>query len=329
MAQVRGITWQSNRDDFLKSEDITTLINQLRGFDNIDRDSLETIKNEMRDGGGLSDSALNLDGEAPLNRIAINLSDLIDASCDKIRELNSTIKSDGNTHRKDEADKYFNGDEGVRRRYNTILLKNFRDARDEYNANRNYTKEDPSTLDPNGKPITITYQYDEAVIVATDDTAPELVQIDDRSPYAAAVKEAFQAAKDFWDGYYIPAKELYDETSGLETGTSGSATTSTTTPTTSTTASTTTTRANSGSPSVGGAVGSALVLASPGLLALGTYGGVAAGMTASAAALATLPAAAIVALVGASIYAWDTYDIGDLIASGEWVSKNVPSERPI
>ena len=356
MAVVDEIDWEADTGEFLKSEDITTLINQLRGFDDIHRDSLETIKNEMHDGGGLSDSALNLDGEAPLNRIAIKVSKLIGDSCDAIRKLNSTIKSDGNTHRKGEAERYY---EKVEKE----LEKQKANLESAVSAYNNQTYESTETVDENEIPV--TKHYDPVIIEYDAGGSPYIVSIDNRNPESGNVKSAVETVRDR-NARFIKAKQLLEETSGLETGTSGSAPASTTA---TTHTSTTNTGSNLGGLATAGAA--AVVLGSYAHSLLGTHlASSASGLVAAApqaveaivepvaaaalpaapAAIAALPAApaaelATVAapaasatgiglLVGLGIYSvthlddFTVYDISDLTESGDWLTR-VPVERPI
>ena len=73
MASVGSITWQSEKDEFLKDSEVSDVVTSLEegGLNELEGEFSSKLKAEMKT--GLSLNSLNLDGRAPLNEVATEM----------------------------------------------------------------------------------------------------------------------------------------------------------------------------------------------------------------------------------------------------------------
>lgn len=236
MANVGEITWQTNRASFLKESDISELVSSMEKGDlnDIDGGFATPMTNEM--GAGLSLEALNIDGRAPLNEIALELSDRINTTIEDMAAIKQTAQGEGNKHRQDEANTYY---EKVIEEYQKTHFKKVEDAWKQYDGHRTYYVEDKNAIkekeyDSNGNAKTnykekiynachVNMSIDAEVSFSSE---PQEADPEDVKPGAAAhegyvnnLKGAVRSANDFYNNYVVPAKELKEECAGLDTST--------------------------------------------------------------------------------------------------------------
>ena len=107
MASVGSITWQSEKDEFLKDSEVSDVVTSLEegGLNELEGEFSSKLKAEMKT--GLSLNSLNLDGRAPLNEVATEMVARLNVTMADVTALKGIAQGEGNTHRKDEAEKWW------------------------------------------------------------------------------------------------------------------------------------------------------------------------------------------------------------------------------
>lgn len=117
------ISHTTEKSEFLKAEEIEGLKEKVtNSTKNFEDDVLVSLSNNM-ESSGLSVTAFNIDGRAPLNELGMEVHNDASKTIMDVEELKSVIEAGGNIHRKDEATTWW---EKVEEHYKK-LFKNLND----------------------------------------------------------------------------------------------------------------------------------------------------------------------------------------------------------
>ena len=170
---------------------------------------------------GLSASAFNIGGNAPLNGVAEKFASSTSTEYELFNSLKSTIESDANRHMVEEGGQNY---VVIFTKYKE-LVEEVTQAVDKYNANRDAGEEEVGTDDSEEKTKRKLY-YPECtfscsmtspptISFTSINTSTERTVSASESPNYAALKEAYDKAKAFYDRYCEDAIAFKDATSGL------------------------------------------------------------------------------------------------------------------
>ena len=171
---------------------------------------------------GLSASAFNVGGNAPLNAVAEKFASSTSTEYELFNSLKSTIESDANRHMVEEGGQNY---VVIFTKYKE-LIEEVTEAVNAYNADRDAGSEEVRT-DDSEDTITRKKYYPECsfscsmtspptisfISTATTNTSRTVSASD--SPHYKALKEAYDKAKAFYDRYCEDAIAFKDATSGL------------------------------------------------------------------------------------------------------------------
>ena len=219
------IEWDTKKDTFLKDSEISDLVSSMdeKGLNEIEENLSTPITNERKT--GLSLEALNIDGRAPLNELSYELLTKIRGSIATMEALKRIARGEGNKHRQDEANEYYEKViEEYRKRYEKA-----KELVQKYNFDRKYYVE-KEEKDENGTPQKVKKQkqYDECHIDFSPDNPVNLkgnldADPNDIDPGKEAhdakvneIQEAVEKANEFYEDYVVPAKGLKEECAGLD-----------------------------------------------------------------------------------------------------------------
>ena len=218
------IEWDTNKEKFLKDSEISDLVSSMdeKGLNEIEENLSTPITNEMK--SGLSQEALNIGGRAPLNEISIELLKKIKISIATMESLKITARGEGNKHRQEEANEYY---EKViieyRNRWEPVKA-----AQEEYNDHREYSIE-KDVPDGNGGTkkgrekkhyyvCNIKYSDQEEVVLSGyEQSDPKDIDpgASVHDSYIEKVKNEITEANKFYNDYVVPAIKLKEECAGL------------------------------------------------------------------------------------------------------------------
>lgn len=209
MASVGSITWQSEKDEFLKDSEVSDVVTSLEegGLNELEGEFSSKLKAEMKT--GLSLNSLNLDGRAPLNEVATEMVARLNVTMADVTALKGIAQGEGNTHRKDEAEKWWTE---VQKHYKE-LVDDLRDKERTYNNRKNLEYEVT-----NSEGEKETRHHEKCSVNVSDDTLPTWGSKPSTNINGgSAVIEAFNEATKFYNSKYLAAKEYYKECSKLDT----------------------------------------------------------------------------------------------------------------
>ena len=209
MASVGSITWQSEKDEFLKESEVSDVVTSLEegGLNELEGEFSSKLKGEMKT--GLSLDALNLDGRAPLNEVATEMVARLNVTMADVTALKGIAQGEGNRHRKDEADKWWTE---VQKHYKE-LVADLKDKEATYNNRKNLEYEVT-----NSEGEKETRHHEKCSVNVSDDTLPTWGSKPSTNINGgSAVIEAFNEATKFYNSKYLAAKEYYKECSKLDT----------------------------------------------------------------------------------------------------------------
>ena len=218
------IEWDTNKEKFLKDSEISDLVSSMdeKGLNEIEENLSTPITNEMK--SGLSQEALNIGGRAPLNEISIELLKKIKISIAAMESLKITARGEGNKHRQEEANKYYEKViEEYRKRWKPVEA-----AQEEYNDHREYDIEE-EVPDGNGgtkKKKTKKHYYvcnikysdqEEVVLSGYEQSDPNDIDpgVSVHDGYIEKIKNEITEANKFYNDYVVPAINLKEECAGL------------------------------------------------------------------------------------------------------------------
>lgn len=233
MPRLGKIEWRTDRNTFLKADEISDLVDSMddRGLNEIESNFANPIHDEMS--RGLSLEALNIDGRAPLNELSQELSKKIQNSIIDMEGIKKTAQGEGNKHRQDEANEYYKKViEEYEKKLNLV-----EEARKNYQDKRVYVKEEKDKKIPDGKGGTKTYTYQKQYadcVIKIDKNGKEygkvaIINIEEsdendidpgvevHDALVAAVKDSVNDANKFYDDYVEPAIKLKNECDKLDT----------------------------------------------------------------------------------------------------------------
>ena len=225
MPKINSIEWKTNKEEFLKDNEISDLVSSMgeKGLNEMEENLSTPIANQMQ--AGLSPEALNIGGRAPLNELSQELLKKIEKSMAGMEALKIVARSEGNKHRQDEANEYYSKVIiEYRTRWETV-----KKAQEEYNNNRTYYIEE-EVSDGNGgtKKEKKEKQYyicnikysdqEEVVLLGYENSDPEDVDpgVDFHDKIVADIKAEIEKVNEFYKDYVAPAIKLKEECAGLE-----------------------------------------------------------------------------------------------------------------
>ena len=207
---IGGIQWDTDPELLLQAEEVSDLATKLSSGSMADIETEIINKINAEKSNGLSIDAYNVDGRAPYNELAKELSGRMTNSNAKVDQAREAILKNGIKHRKEEANRLW--EEVIKEhslRYNT--LKNAITAYNVYNWTEKKYTTDPYTNQTTSTTHKVPFEKLSLTDYNDSSCATIIGTIKPNHPKGGDVEKAYSTYEEFFKTYVRRAKIYKDE----------------------------------------------------------------------------------------------------------------------